>query len=53
MKHMKVLSSEKPALADEVAPVQAKNVFGFGAGSALSAAQGTWVLSEIDQSLQK
>lgn len=50
MKHMKVLSSQKPAVAEEVAPVQGKNVFGT---LALTPAQGVWVLSEIDQSLQK
>jgi len=50
MKHMKVLSTEKPVQADETALVQAKNIFGT---LALTPAQGTWILSEIDQALQK
>ena len=50
MKHMKVLSNQKVVEAQEVAPVQGKNVFGT---LALTASQGVWVLSEIDESLQK
>ena len=50
MKHMKVLSSQKPVAADEVSPIQGKNVFGT---LALTPAQGTWVISQIDQELQK
>lgn len=50
MKHMKVLSSEKPVQADETAFVQFKNVFGT---LPLSNAQAVWVASLIDQRLQK
>jgi hypothetical protein len=49
MKHMKVLSNEKPAEAIETAWVQFKNVFGT---LPLTANQALWVNSQIDQKLR-
>ena len=50
MKHMKVLSNEKPAVAeDQVAFVQLKNVIGT---LPLTGTQAVWVLSQIDQKFQ-
>ena len=50
MKHMKVLSNVKPKQAEVTAWVQFKNVFGT---LPLTGNQSTWVLSQIDQALQK
>jgi hypothetical protein len=49
MKHMKVLTNEKPAQADEVAWVELKNIWG---PLKLRPEQARWLLSAIDNWLQ-
>ncbi len=50
MKHVMVLSSEKPACAEQTAWVEFKNVFG---GLPLTNTQATWLATQVDQWLQK
>lgn len=50
MKHVKALSSEKPASAEYTAWVEAKNVFGK---LPLTGEQALWVNAEVDHLLQK
>ena len=50
MKHVKVLSTEKPMQADEVAWVRLKD---FLPGNALTANQLQWLASQVDETLQK
>lgn len=49
MKHVKVLSTERPARADETAWVELKNIFG---PLKLRSEQATWLLALIDSWLQ-
>ncbi|MCP4641744.1 MAG: hypothetical protein GY851_14980 [bacterium] len=48
MKHVKVLTAEQPARADQVAWVELKNIFG---PLKLSADQARWLLALIDNNL--
>lgn len=50
MKHVMVLSSEKPACAEQTAWVEFKNVFG---ALPLTGDQALWVATQFDQWLQK
>jgi hypothetical protein len=50
MKHVKVLSTEKPVVAEEAAWVELKNIIG---GMALTGGQIDWVLEQIDDALTK
>jgi len=49
MKHVKVLSTEKPACASQVAWVELKNLFG---PLKLRPAQSNWLVALIDNWLQ-
>ena len=51
MKHVKVLSTEKPRPAYYTAWVELKDIIGFG--RALNNVQATWLASQIDNALQK
>ena len=50
MKHVKVLSSEKPACAEQTAWVEFKNVFG---ALPLTNNRAEWLATQVDQYLQK
>ncbi len=50
MKHVKVLSTEKPVVAEEASWVELKNIIG---GMALTSGQIDWVLEQIDDALTK
>lgn len=51
MKHVKVLSSERPACSAITAWVQLKDIIGIGRG--LNPTQAIWLASQIDNWLQK
>lgn len=51
MKHVKVLSGERPACGAITAWVQLKDIIGIGRG--LNRTQAIWLASQIDNWLQK
>lgn len=59
MKHVKVLSTEKPAQADEVAWIQLKDIIGGNQppgkafGGNLIPGQAGWMMARFDQWMQK
>ncbi|MBI4558357.1 MAG: hypothetical protein HY706_12315 [Candidatus Hydrogenedentes bacterium] len=55
MKHLKVLSNQKPAQAAETAWVQLKDIICVGnlCPGGLNLRQGKWLATQVDQWLQK